>query len=153
MNWLKTRIPPPVWLLASGFLIWLVARQFPGRTLHFEGQMLLSVLLGAVGIAVELTSVGVFLKRKTTVNPLSPNKAKVFVNQGLYRYSRNPMYLGMSLLLLAWIIFLGAFLGLIFLAGFMFVLTELQIKPEEKALEAKFGEAYRTYRKKVRRWI
>ncbi len=115
--------------------------------------MLLSVLLGAVGIAVELTSVGVFLKRKTTVNPLSPNKAKVFVNQGLYRYSRNPMYLGMSLLLLAWIIFLGAFLGLIFLAGFMFVLTELQIKPEEKALEAKFGEAYRTYRKKVRRWI
>ncbi|MBS8262154.1 isoprenylcysteine carboxylmethyltransferase family protein [Roseibium polysiphoniae] len=153
MSWLKTRIPPPVWLLASGFLIWLVARQLPGQNLHFEGQMLLSVLLGAAGIAVELTSVGAFLKRKTTVNPLSPNKAKVFINQGLYRYSRNPMYLGMSLLLLAWIMFLGAILGLIFLAGFMFVLTELQIKPEEEALEAKFGEAYRTYRKKVRRWI
>ncbi|MBD8878669.1 methyltransferase family protein [Roseibium polysiphoniae] len=153
MSWLKTRIPPPVWLLASGFLIWLVAWQFPGQNLHFVGQTLLSALLGAVGIAVELTSVGVFLKRKTTVNPLSPNKAKVFINQGLYRYSRNPMYLGVSMLLLAWIIFLGAVLGLVILAGFMFVLTELQIKPEEKALEAKFGEVYRTYRKKVRRWI
>jgi len=153
MNWLKTRIPPPVWLLASGFLIWLLTRHLPGLTLHFEGQTLLSVLLGAAGVLIELTSVGVFLKRRTTVNPLSPNKAKVFINQGLYRYSRNPMYLGMSLLLFAWIIFLGAVLGLIFLAGFMFVLTELQIKPEEKALEAKFGEAYRTYRKKVRRWI
>ncbi len=94
-----------------------------------------------------------FHKHKTTVNPLDLNQSTALVTDGPYRISRNPMYLGMMLILLGYAIQSAHVLNIIWVWGFMLYMNSFQIKPEEAAMKRHFGEAYQTYQKKVRRWI
>ena len=107
----------------------------------------------AIGVLIEIIAVGQFFTERTTVNPLTPGKANKLVVSGLYKYSRNPMYVGLLFVLIGFAVWLGNPVNLLVLSIFFFAITELQIKPEERALSEKFGEEFDAYRRRVRRWL
>ena len=146
-------IPPPLIALACGAIMWAIARKTGLAPLEFPGRAALAALLAGAGLLIDLVSVAAFIRAKTTVNPLAPERSNALVVEGLYRFSRNPMYLGMLLILLGWAAWLGQPLALIIAAAFVFLIERMQILPEERALEEKFGDDYRAYKKRVRRWI
>lgn len=150
---MKPVIPPPLIGLIAAMFTWAFAIVLPGLTVSFPAQKLIAIIVGGIGLSIDVISVVAFFKAKTTINPLTPNKTQELVVSGLYRFSRNPMYLGMLLMLIGWTIWLGAPLGAIMIFQFVVIITLLQIKPEETALEAKFGAAYLEYKTRVRRWI
>lgn len=94
-----------------------------------------------------------FRRAKTTVNPTKPESSSTLVKTGIYRGTRNPMYLGFLLMLAGWAIFIGNVLSLLGLPAFAFYMNQFQIKPEERALASIFGDEFRAYRSNVRRWI
>jgi protein-S-isoprenylcysteine O-methyltransferase Ste14 len=91
-----------------------------------------------------------FCQSHTTLNPES---ATAFVASGLFRYTRNPMYLGMALLVAATAVWFASLVGVVVLAGFCVYLTRFQIRPEERAMLRRFGAPYDIYMKQVRRWL
>ena len=148
-----TRVPPPAVFAAVGLAMWFVAYFTPALSFHFAASAGTALALGALGLAVTLTGVAQFRLARTTVNPLRPAKATWVVTRGIYAYTRNPMYLGMLLVLTGWQVYLGNLFSLEFLLVFPYFITQHQIKPEEQALSAKFGEPYQAYMGKVRRWL
>ena len=94
-----------------------------------------------------------FSRNETTVNPLEPDQAQKLVVSGLFRFTRNPMYLGMALVLFAWALYLANASAIIGPVLFVASITALQIKPEEEVLGKIFGQDYADYRKRVRRWL
>jgi protein-S-isoprenylcysteine O-methyltransferase Ste14 len=154
---LETKIPPPVWWLLAAVAMWLADRWVPVLRLDADVAWPLRALLaGAIALA-GLALVGEALLRfrraHTTMHPLHPEEASRLVVAGTYRYTRNPMYLGLLLLLAAWALWLGSLSVWLVLPLFVAALTRLQIVPEERALAAKFGADYRAYRGAVRRWF
>ena len=105
------------------------------------------------GFIVLLIAISAFIKFKTTINPLKPEQASSLVMTGIFKFSRNPMYLGMLLLILSLWIKTGAILGFILVPGFMAYMNYFQILPEERAMKALFSEKYDTYCQQVRRWL
>lgn len=150
---MKTRIPPPVLGLAAAVFMWLANKAAPGLAASFPAQKLLGGALIVAGLAFDVASIGLFVRKKTTVSPLDPGGAATLVTNGLYRFTRNPMYLGLLMILAGGAAILGNPVNVLVLAGFVFAVTELQIRPEEEALREKFGAAYEDYRQRVRRWI
>lgn len=150
---MKLRIPPIVLLACSGMLSWWLAERLPSFDFTWWfGKGFGLALIGAGGIMLAI-SVAAFIRAKTTVNPTDPAQTKDLVTSGLYQISRNPMYLGMAAVLLGIALLLAnfaAFSGPVF---FVWIVTLLQIKPEETALQKVFGEDYQSYRLRVRRWI
>jgi protein-S-isoprenylcysteine O-methyltransferase Ste14 len=146
-------IPPPVLALALAGLMWAIARQTDIYPLEFAGRIIVAVSLAAAGLAIDLISVMAFIRARTTVNPLAPQRSSALVVRGLYRFSRNPMYLGMLLILIGWAAYLAEPLALAPVILFVVLIERMQILPEERALEEKFGDDYRAYKKRVRRWI
>ena len=157
MGVMKPIIPPPVIGLLFGLAMWLLARGASDLTgdyaVALPGQAQAAALIAGAGLAVDLVSIAAFFRRRTTVNPLTPSKTNALVIDGFYRFSRNPMYLGILMILIGWGLWLGNILNLVLLGLFIWVINELQIKPEEKALREKFGAEYDAYCKRVRRWI
>ena len=94
-----------------------------------------------------------FKKIKTTISPLRPNKTSSLVKSGIYEYTRNPMYLGLLLMLFSIALFLKNFISFLIIPLFVIFINKNQILPEEQILENIFGEEYRNYIKKVKRWI
>ena len=150
---LETKIPPPVYGLLTALIIWWIASILPSLELLSGWFKQDGILLIVIGVGLDLTALSQFFKQKTTPNPLSPNKANTIVVSGLYRYSRNPMYLGLLISLTGWALYLGNLAGLACLPIFVLLLNQMQIKPEERALKEKFGESYRNYLRDVRRWL
>lgn len=150
MRWLECRVPPPAVgllcaLLMYGLRGWLpAAMPFPAA---------LAWLLLLLGLLLDGSAVLSFIRRRTTVNPLTPQRSSTLVVSGFYRISRNPMYLGMLCLLLAWALWLGNWSALLGPLLFVLWISRFQILPEERALAARFGEAYRAYCQQVRRWL
>ncbi|WP_299803911.1 isoprenylcysteine carboxylmethyltransferase family protein [uncultured Shewanella sp.] len=106
-----------------------------------------------LGMLSAIAGVISFKRAKTTVNPLKPETASALVASGMYRLSRNPMYLGMTLALCAWACYLASLWSMLGIVGFMLYMQRFQIQPEERALEAIFGQAFIDYKKRVRPWI
>lgn len=152
-NRLKTLIPPPVYLLAFGAVMWLMHSYVPlYYWLEIPWRYTGLLLIFLAGLS-DLWSLGLFLKLHTTPNPMRPSAATHLVTLGLYRYSRNPMYLGMLVMLLGWWIWLGSLTPILLLPVFIYVLVKMQVEPEEEALEAHFGDRYREYKNSVPRWL
>ena len=116
-------------------------------------QTWVAVILFALGACLVIIGGYQFRKAKTTVSPLSLENTSSLVATGLYRHSRNPMYVGFSLFLAAWAVYLGSVPAMLLLPVFIWHITRVQILPEEKILEQKFGDEYREYVKNVRRWL
>lgn len=150
---LKLKIPPPVQGLIWGLIMWGVAQVMSGWNHTFSGQKYVGFALIFVGLSIEFISAAAFFRQKTTVNPLKPENATSLVSSGLYKISRNPMYLGLLTLLSGWAVILGNPVNIAALAAFVAGMNWLQIIPEEKHLTRKFGQSYKDYKRRVRRWI
>jgi protein-S-isoprenylcysteine O-methyltransferase Ste14 len=148
---LKNKIPPPIVTLIFAALIYFSSEWSP--SIVFLGQNLISLFLMTVGFIVLLIAISAFIKLKTTINPLKPEAASSLVTTGIFRISRNPMYLGMLLLIISLWIKTGAVLGFILVAGFIAYLNYFQILPEEQAMKGLFSDKYKTYCQQVRRWL
>lgn len=110
-------------------------------------------ILVLAGVAFDLLGLVAFRASRTTINPLKPERASALVTGGVYRLTRNPMYVGMGLLLLALAVYLSALLPFAGPVLFVLYITRFQIQPEERVLSGIFGEAYSTYAARVRRWL
>jgi protein-S-isoprenylcysteine O-methyltransferase Ste14 len=153
LNKLELRVPPlaVAAVVAAGMYVtsWVST---DARTL-MPGQLAVAVLLGGTGLGAALAGVMAFRAHRTTVDPVHPDGATSIVSSGIYRISRNPMYLGFALMLLALAVQLDSVLALLGVPLFVLYMNRFQIKPEERLLTAKFGAQYVTYLGKVRRWI
>jgi protein-S-isoprenylcysteine O-methyltransferase Ste14 len=153
LKWLELRVPPPVVALLAGVLMWLAARALPALDFQLPARRTLAIAIALIGLAIAVYAVFQFRRAGTTPNPMKPHDSATVVATGVYRYSRNPMYLGDLLILAGWAIWLAnaaAFLGL---PLFVAYLNRYQIAPEERALEARYGAEYTEYRRVVRRWL
>ena len=150
---IQLRIPPVVQGLIALMLIWLLHRYLPFYRLQFVHQTASAVILIVAGLGIAVAGIRAFLKLKTTVDPRTPEKATELVVIGIYKYSRNPMYLGVLLVLMGVAVYLGALSAIIGIASFVAFINKFQIEPEEIALQEKFGERYAQYAQKVGRWM
>jgi protein-S-isoprenylcysteine O-methyltransferase Ste14 len=150
---LELKIPPVVVTLAVAACMWLTERLVPELTHQIPGGGWLAVVGFAAGVSVIVLGLREFSKAKTTVNPHHPDTSTFVVTSGIYRFTRNPMYLGMMLALLAWALVLSNLAAASFLPLFVVFIERFQIRPEEAALSIKFGSQYSSYLRSVRRWL
>jgi len=151
---MDNRIPPPLVATLFGLLTWFAARHSPGALeLTIEWRTGVALLLSLAGVAICLAGVLSFRHARTTVNPLKPETASALVTSGVYRYTRNPMYLGFATVLIAWSFFLAWPPGLLGVLGFVMYMNLFQIAPEERALASLFGREFAQYCSRVRRWL
>jgi protein-S-isoprenylcysteine O-methyltransferase Ste14 len=152
---LDLKVPPALLVLLSALAMWGLASAFPGMALDLPMAWTLGfgVGLGGAGVVVIFAGIAAFRRHGTTVDPLHPDAASQVVRTGIYRRTRNPMYLGMGLGLLGWAGYLAHPLALLVWPGFLAYLDRFQIQPEERALRAKFGGDYEAYLREVRRWF
>ena len=128
---------------------WLV----PALDFGLPWRRTMAGVLCTVGLALDITGLAHFVRARTTVNPLNPSAASALVTRGVYRFTRNPMYLGVALLLLAWGIYLANVGALALVPLFVLYINRFQIAPEEHALRARFGSDFDAYCRRVRRWL
>ena len=133
--------------------MWGLDRLVPMDMLSAGTTAMIAPVLVLVGLGIMALAMQRFRKAGTTVNPLDPSRASSLVSSGIFGRSRNPMYLGMLILLTAWAIWLGNAANIVTLYVFYSFMTRFQIKPEEEALTKLFGEEYEAYCKRVSRWI
>lgn len=153
MRFLELRIPPPVVGLTFAAGMWAVAHVPPMLPLSRPARLPVAALLGVLGAAVAIGGVVSFRRARTTVNPLKPETSTALVSSGVYSFTRNPMYLGMVLVLFAWAVYLSSIWSLVGPVFFALYITRFQIVPEERALDGLFGAPFAEYRQRVRRWL
>jgi len=153
MRALETRIPPPVVMLLLGVFAWAASSQLPALSFHLPFSSLLAVALVAVGVALNLLPKLAFGRARTTINPLKPQTTTHLVTSGIFRYTRNPMYLGQSVIVLAWAVYLHNVVALLAVPAFMLYITRFQILPEERHLGALFGDGFEAFCRWTRRWV
>jgi len=153
MSSLDHKIPPPIVALLCAAFAWLVARYTPELTYPLPGRLPVMAALVLAGFSLDLSGLIAFRKAKTTLNPLSPDRSTSIVQTFPYTFTRNPMYLGMALVLLGYCTYLANPVSLIGVVAFCAYITRFQIIPEERSLLSKFGEPYARYKSNVRRWV
>ena len=152
MKTLELKIHPPIILLLSLILVYGLSHTLPLLALPLIFSSLYWYV-GCIGVLIALAGLWEFRKAKTTIDPTKPENASYLVSGGIYRVTRNPMYLGMQLIIIAVVFKFGNYFGFIALPFFILYITQFQIKPEEHIIEGVFGEEYVNYKKKVRRWL
>jgi protein-S-isoprenylcysteine O-methyltransferase Ste14 len=150
---LALRIPPLALTFVTGLGAWLCAHAIPALRIETPFQLPLAVTFIVLGSGIGLLGVTAFHQARTTVNPTQPGAAAALVVSGVYRFTRNPMYLGFLCFLLGELAWLGSPVALIAAPAFVIYLNRFQIVPEECALRARFGEAFNTYTTRVPRWL
>ena len=150
---LELRIPPPVVALVVGAAMWALSRVAPSVAVRSPLTTSLAIAIALAGVGASVAGTLAFRRARTTVNPMKPEKASSLVTGGIYRITRNPMYVGLLLILVGWTVYLvnaWAVLGPVVFVAYM---TRFQIRAEERALLGLFGEQYATYTTRVRRWL
>jgi protein-S-isoprenylcysteine O-methyltransferase Ste14 len=150
---LENRVPPPLVGAGVAALMYGAAWLSPALDFPLPGKTWIAVAIAGIGLGIDIAGAVQFWRARTTINPLSPQKASALVTGGIYRWTRNPMYLGMAALLLAWGLHLANVAALAVILLFVTYLTRFQIRPEERALEARFGSEFAAYCERVRRWL
>lgn len=153
MSALELKILPVPLALLFGGAMWLASVWLPAFAFHLPGHVAISIALGCSGLAFAFAGVAAFRRAMTTVNPMKPEAASALVTSGVYRRSRNPMYVGLLLVLSGWAVFLSHALGFLFLPAFVAYLNRFQIMPEERVLLSKFGDDFSAYKRSVPRWL
>lgn len=153
MRNLELRVPPLALCAAIAAAMVALAHFVPAASKPFPGHRALGVVCLLAGIALVVAGIFEFRRVRTTVNPLSPGLATAVVASGVYRLTRNPMYLGMALILAAVAAWWASPAGILLVPAFCGYLTRFQIEPEERALRATFGAEFERYMAGVRRWI
>lgn len=153
MNALELKIPPVAVVLISAVAMWLASMPVPSLAFSWTWSILVAVIVAGAGLIFGLTGVVAFRKAKTTTNPVEPSATSVLVISGVYRLSRNPMYVGLLIMLSGWAIFLAHPLAFACLPVFVAYMNRFQISPEERVLSSKFGEDFTAYQQSTRRWL
>ena len=148
---MNNKIPPPIVTLAFGLMIYFSRNIFPDiKNIIFYILSLFFIILGPF---ILISAVRSFKAEQTTINPININNASSLVISGVFKYSRNPMYLGMVFILLALSFRFNLVGGILFTSIFIMYITKFQIIPEEAAMKSIFGEDFNKYKNKTRRWI
>ncbi|XOZ34408.1 methyltransferase family protein [Halomonadaceae bacterium KBTZ08] len=150
---LELTIPPPLIALTVALLMWGIAHLVPGAALPLPRSATLAFVVAMAGFGIALVGILQFWRASTTVNPHTPQNSEQLVQHGIYRFSRNPMYLGLAVVLLAWALYLSNGLSLFLIPGFIVYINRFQILPEERHMRALFGQSFDEYAARVRRWI
>lgn len=153
MNALELKVPPLAVALVFAVAMWCVAGTAPALAIALPWQPLPAALLAGSGVIFVLAGGYAFRRAGTTVNPTRPQATTAIVASGVYRISRNPMYVGFLLALAAWAVFLDHGLPFLFLPVYVGYMNRFQIAPEERLLSARFGAEYAGYARSVRRWL
>ena len=150
---MQLKIPPVFVFIIFGFLMYILAQILPVGYFDFSGRTYLMFGLCVIAASIGIISLVQFFLSKTTVDPMMPSQALKLVTSGIYQFSRNPMYLGLLLILLAWGLWLGNAFNVLLAAGFVGYMNKFQIVPEEQALLKMFSKEYKQYCTLVRRWF
>jgi protein-S-isoprenylcysteine O-methyltransferase Ste14 len=149
----ELKVPPPILALLLGVAMWGVSSLEPQLAIAAACRWTAALVIALVGGTFDVLGLLAFRKSSTTIDPLKPQRASTFVTSGVYRITRNPMYVGLVFVLVAWAVFLGAlwpFLGPVLFVPYV---NRFQIEPEERILASLFGEEYSRYTAQVRRWL
>lgn len=153
MNALELKVPPVVVVLIAAIGIYLTRSIVPMNVLSVEHSKLVFYAIFALGVIIGVTGALTFKLANTTVNPVEIAKASSLVTHGIFKYSRNPMYLAMLFILIGISIRMQNVFSPVFLVMFIAYMNRFQITPEERMLSNLFGQAYTNYVERVRRWI
>jgi protein-S-isoprenylcysteine O-methyltransferase Ste14 len=153
MRTLELKVPPPLVTLLAAAAMWGIARVTPAIEASARMRLIAAIVIALAGIATGVSGVTAFRRAKTTTNPLKPETSSSLVTSGIYRFTRNPMYVGLALVLLAWAVFLSSPWALLGIVVFVLYMNRFQIMPEERILAGMFGTAYSAYQGRVRRWL
>lgn len=152
-NGLALKIPPVALVVIVAALMWFASSATPTFDFFLPAKLLSAVSLALIGAVTCLSGIVSFRRANTTVNPMKPNSTSSLVVSGIYRYTRNPMYLGFVLVLLGWAAFLSNVAALAFVPAFVVYMNRFQIRPEELVLASLFPHDFPAYQAKVRRWV
>jgi protein-S-isoprenylcysteine O-methyltransferase Ste14 len=148
------KIPPALVAILMLILMVTLSKLFPQFSFSLPYKSLVAIAVAAVGVGIAVAGVASFRRLQTTVNPTRPGTASSLVVDGIYRWSRNPMYLGILLCLIACGIYLANILGLLVIPPvFVIYMNRYQIRPEEEVLALIFGDEFVRYRASARRWL
>lgn len=150
---MKLKVPPVIIVGVIAGFMWFLARYNPLTDYIFHAPRWFRIVPVVLGGILGVLGVIQFHNNKTTINPHQPENSTKLVISGVYRISRNPMYLALLLILIAYGVHLGQIVPFMALPLFIWYMNEFQIKPEEQVLLEKFGNEYEKFRKRVRRWI
>ena len=153
MSVLETKIPPPLVALIIGLSMWLSNDYTGSVSVPEDYRVMLAVAVALVGVSCDLGGLISFRIGKTTVNPLRPETSSKLIITGIYKITRNPMYVGMAIILTAWAVYLSNLILMVWVGVFIAYITRFQIQPEERALDKLFGEEFASYKQSVRRWL
>ena len=148
---IKTKIPPPLVTFIFGFLINYTKDVFP--KIEIRNQIIFGSFMIIIGLIIIFSAIILFKKYQTTLTPLNPSNATKLITDGIYKFSRNPMYLGLLLVLLGISIIINLTGGVFLIPLFILYLNFFQIIPEENAMIDLFKDEFLDYKKNVRRWI
>ena len=152
MRTLERKIPPAALVLLFTVLMWLVSTS-EALTVAIPRRTTIATIFWGAGFAIIFGGLLEFRRAKTTVNPITPEATTALVTSGLYRFTRNPMYLQLVLVCIGFAIILTNIWILLLTPVCAWVLYRFAILPEEAYLERKFGEKYLSYKRRVRRWL
>jgi protein-S-isoprenylcysteine O-methyltransferase Ste14 len=153
MRALELKVPPPVVALLTALAMWGVSRGSAVLASPELVRLPLAIALGAIGAAFDLSGLAAFRRAQTTINPMNPASTSSMVCSGVYRVTRNPMYVGLVFILCGWAALLWSWRALAGPLAFAAFIGRFQIAPEENALTTLFGAEYLAYKAKVRRWL
>lgn len=153
MQSLEAKIPPPLIAVLVAAAMWGISLSLPTLNLLTAARLSTAAALALVGGSFGVAGILSFRRARTTVNPMKPEATSALVSSGIYRVTRNPMYVGLLIDLVAWAVFLSSAWALLGPVFFLSYISRFQIAPEERALDALFGVEYSDYKSKVRRWL
>ena len=153
MNCLELKVPPPAVALLICVAMWVLSLVPPFFEVPTVIRAVAALTIGSIGGIFSIAGVIRFRKAKTTVNPTKPHAASSLVTSGIYKFTRNPMYVGLLFVITGWAAFLWSLWTLLGPIAFAMYITRFQIKPEERVLEGLFGADYASYQSRVRRWL
>lgn len=153
MHVLEHKVPPPIVMALIGAAMWAAARIAPALEIEESLRLAIAGTIALLGLVVTALGVVAFRQAKTTINPVNLEAASSLVTGGVYRYTRNPMYVGFTIALVGWAVYLAVPWVLLGPIAFLLFMTRFQIIPEESVMSSKFGQEYTEYREQVRRWL
>jgi protein-S-isoprenylcysteine O-methyltransferase Ste14 len=139
--------------LVLGVLAWLTSPAVPLMAFPTAVPPVLALVVGLAGLVVEVAGAASFVRARTSVDPTRPKGASTLVVSGIYRFTRNPMYVGDAVLLVAWALCLSSAVAFAAVPLFIGYMNLFQIPAEERAMSELFGDSYAEYRSRVRRWV
>ena len=153
MDSLELKIPPPLVAVLFGLAMWFVSSLGGAANVSFGNRIGVAIVVASIGVVFGFSAMASFLRAKTTMNPTKPSPTSSLITHGVYRFTRNPMYLSLVLYLVAWAVYLSNWLALLLVPVFVLYIDQFQIKPEERALSALYGQEFASYKSRVRRWL